>query len=64
MKCPDELDREELWRLLGAYAVVVGRAEGVSFTENKWVNEAGAQYYAEHDRDEINNVEAEMNKVQ
>lgn len=47
MKCPENLSREDLWRLLGAYANAVGAAKGVLFTHNPTVLKACAQFESE-----------------
>jgi hypothetical protein len=44
MKCPDNLTREDVWRLLGEYASDVGDAEGILFSDDPYVNEACDQY--------------------
>lgn len=48
MKRPEELSADYLWRLLGEYASTVGDAEGVLFTDDKWVIMACDQYEEEH----------------
>ena len=47
MKCPDNLTREDVWRILGEYANDVGFAEGVLFSDNPYVVEACDQFYEE-----------------
>lgn len=44
MKCPDNLTREDVWRLLGEYAHGVGDYEGVLLTDDPYVKEAWDQY--------------------
>lgn len=47
MKRPEELSADYLWRLLGEYASTVADAEGVLFTDDKWVIMACDQYEKE-----------------
>lgn len=47
MSRPSELSADDLWRLLGCYATTVGYAEGVLFTDNRYVIEAAAQWCEE-----------------
>jgi len=47
MKCPDELTREALWALLGEYASDVADANGILFSDNRYVEMACDQ----HDED-------------
>ena len=44
MKCPNELTREEVWALLGEYASDVGMANGILFSDNRYVEMAADQY--------------------
>mgnify|MGYP006978338734 CR=1 FL=1 len=43
MKCPEEMTREMLWRLLGEYALDVALAEGVFLTDDPHVLLAAKQ---------------------
>lgn len=44
MKRPEELSADDLWRLLGHYATVVGYSEGVLFSSNRYVVLAADQW--------------------
>jgi hypothetical protein len=47
MKCPDNLTREDVWRILGEYANSVGISEGILFTDDPYVHEALRQFEEE-----------------
>lgn len=51
---PSELSADDLWRLLGCYATTVGCAEGVLFTDNRYVIEAADQWGDEMGHDYLN----------
>lgn len=44
MNRPEQLTADDLWRLLGYYATVVGYAEGILFTDNQYVVLAADQW--------------------